>query len=388
MPKSVDALINPKLLIWARLSAGMNINEASQKLQVPIELLESWEKGSSRPTVKQLRNAAALYNQSFAAFYLPEPPEVFRPHWNDYRRLSSDFYGEISSALLMEVRSAVDRRLICQELYEDLKQSPPAFEAQTSLASDPEQVGAEIRSILKVPIEDQKSWRYPSTAFSKWRVAIESIGILVFQATKISLPEMRGFSIAEFPLPVINVNRKDAYAGRIFTMFHELTHLVLRLSSVCDLDDRSDRHPDEENVEVFCNRAAGAALVPQDQLLNEPLIKDHRGYLWEDDDLQYLSRQYAVSREVILRRLLIYGLTDRVFYESKRRDFQQEIKKYHKTEGFISPSSNLLSSAGKPFVRLVLNAYYADRITTSDIYDYLGINLKHFDKVSRAVRFG
>ena len=73
---------------------------------------------------------------------------------------------------------------------------------------------------------------------------------------------MLGFSFAEPVLPVIAVNRKVRPNGQIFTLLHEFVHLMLRQSSICDIDEEPPRPPEEQRIEVFCNRVAGAALVP------------------------------------------------------------------------------------------------------------------------------
>ena len=65
--------------------------------------------------------------------------------------------------------------------------------------------------------------------------------MLVFQLQGISTDEMRGVSIAENILPVVAVNVKDKPNGRTFTLLHEFTHLLLRQSGICDLDESSLR---------------------------------------------------------------------------------------------------------------------------------------------------
>ncbi|MGH7193451.1 MAG: ImmA/IrrE family metallo-endopeptidase, partial [Candidatus Saccharimonadales bacterium] len=207
-------------------------------------------------------------------------------------------------------------------------------------------------------------------------------GVLVFQSKRSELTEMRGYSIAQFPLPVVVLNRKDAPAGRAFTLLHELTHLMLRSSGVCDLDERPDRSPGDQRTEVYCNHVAGAALLPRRSLLAHPAVQAHGGEpAWRQDELELLARHYSVSREVVLRRLLIAGRTSKPFYEKTRNQLQRDYEKRQKNEGFVTPSADAVSTAGKPFVRLVLGAYNDDRLTTSDVSDYLGVKLKHLDKI-------
>jgi len=386
MPRSANALVNPDLLVWARESAAMEIEDAARRLRVPPEKLRSWESGDPSPTVKQLLGMARLYRQSFAAFYLPTPPKVFKPPLTDYRVLPAGKTRKTSSGLWMDVREAMDRRAICLEFYGDRGESPPEFNATATISEEPEKVGETIRSLLEIQDSEQQRWGNPRIALNCWREAIESMGVLVFQSTDIDLSEMRGYSLAAQPLPVIVVNRKDAYAARQFTLLHELTHLMLHTSGLCDLEIGSGRRGAEHSTEVFCNHVAGAALVPRALLLAEPVVKSHRGgVVWEDGELKSLASTYSVSREVILRRLLIAGRTNQAFYQLKCEQFRREYERLPKREGFVPPSVDLVSAAGKPFVTMILNAYHDDRVTASDVSEYFGVKLKHLDKIHELV---
>jgi hypothetical protein len=79
-------------------------------------------------------------------------------------------------------------------------------------------VGRRIRERLGVTLEQQARWREPNNTFRGWRDAIEQAGVLVFVLSgahhQVELEEMRGFAIAEQPLPAIVVNGKDRSPGK------------------------------------------------------------------------------------------------------------------------------------------------------------------------------
>lgn len=385
MARSAEALVNPALLKWARESAGMSIEDASQRLRISADRLRSWEAGAASLTVKQLWKVTNVYKQSFAAFYLPEAPPVFRPPLKDYRRLPSDSPGRPTAELYVDVRAALDRRAVALELLEDATQEPSAFEFSASLSNDPEELAVRLRQFLNVDPQRQFSWRDTRIAFNNWREAIEQVGVLVFQSKNVAVSTMRGYSVSLSPLPIIVVNRKDPYTGRSFTLLHELLHLSLRSGGVCDLDPQGGRQAEEEKAEVFCNHVAGAALVPKNVLLQQELVSRHRGHTWTDEDLQELARRFAVSREVVLRRLLITERTDETFYQRKRNQFAQEYAARPRPSGFVTPPVDIVSLSGKFFVRLVLEAFYSERITPSDASEFLGLKLGHMQEVTNAV---
>ncbi len=384
MSQSADAVIKPVLLVWARKSAGMSLEYAAKKLQTSTENLKAWEKGE-KLTTKQLRKAAQVYKQSFAAFYLDEAPEFFVPPIRDYRHLPEATRGKLSPELFQDIRLALDHREQFLELQEEQNTFVTEFSKQTSLNEDPEKLSQEIRKWLNISLERQSEWKDTRIGFNSWRGAIESKGILVLQTKRVPISEMRGYSLAQLPLPIIVLNRKDAYAGRSFSLIHETVHLMLRASGLCDLEARENGSLKEIRTEAFCNEVAGVALVPRVAFLASAIVRRHVGEVWENNEMEKLARQFSVSREVILGRALSFGLTSKAFYERKLTEFRMEYEKRPKQDGFVPPHVDAVSLNGKPFVRLVLNSFLSDRITASDLSSYLGVKLQHLEKIKRAV---
>lgn len=386
MAQSAQAILVPELLIWARKASNIPLEQVAHKLGVSTERLLSWESGEERPTIKQARRLASIYRQPFAAFYLPQPPIVIQPQLRDYRRFPGTSLAELPPAIHFEIREASDRRLIALELLEEAGMSPYSIEVVGTLDEDPELLATTLRNALNVNYEEQTRWRDARLAFNYWRSVLEDSGVFVFQSSRVELHHMRGFSIGDFPLPVVVVNRKDAYAARTFTMLHELGHILLRTSGICDLDERAGRSPEEHVTEIFCNHLAGATLVPASQFLKEDIVRDkNKSIDWQDEEVKELSLRYGVSREVILRRLLILDLTSEEFYQTKREELIKQYKLIPKKQGFAPPPTETVSTAGKAFIRLVLDSFSSGKITTSDVVDYLGVRLKHMNKVREAV---
>lgn len=357
----------------------MSVEVAADKAGVKVENLASWEAGTSRPSIPQLRKLAFIYRRPLAAFYLAEPPTRFEI-MHDFRRLSTrNIPAESSPKLAFEIRRAYDRREWALELMTNIDESPRPFQATATLRDDVEEVASRLREAIGVTIAEQAAWRIDSEAFKQWRLMLESAGMLTLQATTLQLDEARGFSISMRPLPVAVVNIKDAPRGRIFTLLHEATHVMLNEGGICDLHDA--------DAEAFCNRVAGAALFPREALLRNAIVKQHRrgDPVWTDLELQELSRQFGGSREAALVRLLTLKLTTQPFYDRMRKEFvklyEQQQKKRQEVEGFAPPHVVALSSAGPLFTSLVVESLNRDKITASDVSDYLQIRLKHLKEL-------
>ncbi len=388
MAKRVEALIRPELLIWARKTAGFENAQVAKKLQVRPDRLEGWERGDARPTMVQLRRLARIYKRPLGVFYLPEPPPDVGP-LHDFRRLPGKVAGVQSPELRFEIRRAQSRRELALDLYRAIGGSPPIFSLSATLTDEPEVVGTAIRDVLGIRYEDQVEWTGSYGPFNAWRSALENACVLIFQATTVAVTEARGFSIGEAPLPAIVVNVKDSPRGRTFTMLHELTHLMLHRGGLCDTLEEAERRPEDQRVEVFCNHVAGAALVPGWHLLAEELVRSKVPQVeWPDDEIAWLAKWYGVSREVLLRRLLILERITRAFYDRKRREYREEYEEQavqRRVEGFAPPHQVAISAAGPFFTRLVLSNYHQDHITASEVSDYLEIRLQHLPRIEAAV---
>jgi transcriptional regulator with XRE-family HTH domain len=219
MPK-VRATVKAEILVWARESGGLSLEEAAKKIgNVKSERLARWEHGDDKPTINQLRTMAQVYKRPLSVFYLQEAPTRFRV-MADFRRLPGVVAGRYSPGLLLEIRRAQERRQLALELLEETAETSPAFPLITSIDSDPEDVGLVIRKTLSVSYAKQTAWRDARAGFNTWRSRVEELGVLVFQATRVDKDEMRGFSIAETVLPVIVVNRKDALRAHLQPVAH------------------------------------------------------------------------------------------------------------------------------------------------------------------------
>ena len=149
-------------------------------------------------------------------------------------------------------------------------------------------------------LEQQARWRDP---FRGWREAIEQAGVLVFVLSgahhQVALEEMRGFAIAEQPLPAIVVNGKDRSPGKTFTLMHELVHVVLGQSAIeNELEPGNAILAPERGIETFCNSVAAAVLMPAAALLDHPIVvaKHRTNAAWSDEEID--THQLSCRRQL------------------------------------------------------------------------------------------
>ncbi len=391
MARTPEALIKPELLAWARQSAGFSLDAAAAKLRMSEDRLRSWESGDTRPTIAQLRMAAKVYRRPLAIFYLPKPPVDFQP-LRDYRRVPDAQLGQLSPALLAVIRRSHAVREAALELRdfadEPVKPAPKLEEGTT----DPELFGAATRALLGVTLAQQSAWRDPRRALNAWIDAVSGLDVLVLQAQSVPVQEMRGFSISTDRLPVVVLNGGDFPRARIFTLLHEFAHVLLHADGICDaLPRRQARGPTDE-VEIFCNQVAAAALMPLDAFRAEPALQvsppDRR---WSEETIGSLSEKYSTSREAIVRRLHSVGLADWDFLQDKEAEYRAAFTAYReglkrkRQEGERSGGPSYyrmkVRDLGRGFIESALDAYYRRAITGSDLSEYLEIKLNRLPKL-------
>lgn len=388
--RSVEALVRPELLVWAREDSGLDIATVAKKVGTSPERLESWENGERRPTIIQLRKLGNVYKRPLAVFYLSEPPKKFQA-MKDFRRLPLGEERQESFELRLAIRQAHYLREVALDLHRQLDQEPPEISWLASMDDDPEQVAATLRKDLGIPFEEQESWTTPHESLNGWRTCIEDLGVMVLQMSGVETEEARGFSISATALPVISINVKDSPTGRVFSIHHELAHLALRAGGLCDFHEAPKTGG--LDIEVFCNHVAGAILVPGEELLRSPEVQQHGAndgsVRWSGEELSALARRFSVSREVILRRLLILGKTSQRFYREMRSSFEADYRKYRerlaRAEGGPTWDRRALARVGKLFARLALQSYYQEQITAGDLSEYFGIKLQHMPAIEREV---
>ena len=394
--RTLEVLVEPSVLVWARKSAGYDVEEVAKTLQTTKDKITRWESGKERPTLSRLEKLAAKYKRPLAVFFLPKPPEE-KALPKDFRILPGKKQTPLSPKTKLAIRRALRLQTLAKDLMESLGREPVSHISIVN-RDNPENEAIRIRKMLDVYIHQQFGWKNEYEALRVWQKKIEEFGIFIFQ---LSIPfddEIRGFSLTEGEPPAIVLNAKDAPNGKIFSIFHEFAHLLINDGGMCDMEEV---HLEFKNAstEQFCNHLAGAILVPKEALLNHRLVREARTILeWPDATLQELASNFKVSREVILRRLVLFERASTSYYKRKHEEWKVESKrkkqlekekvKEEKKEKEFRRNMPLecIRENSIPFISLVLEAHAQEKITYNDIADYLSIRIRHLPKIEQLLR--
>ena len=381
-----DAFITPQLLVWARERVSMTAEVAASLVGVKLEKYISWERGECLPTVNQAKKAAKKIKIPYVWLFLDTPPVKYKlPQNTDYRTFANQLIADTSWEMNCYIADIAMRRDAMIDLYEEMDMQIPCFEQYMNVdASDNTAIAQRLRTLLNITIEQQRKFKNSNEAFNYYMEALASLGVLVFQAGKIDKKVMRGMSIYDSIFPIIVVNRKDEFNARIFTLMHEFIHILTRTPGICDTFgiERQSRF----DIEIKCNAIAAEALVPQADLLAERSLRRIQESGWSDDEVLKIAKNFSVSREVIIGRILSQGMITLDFYNKKLTQYTEEYEQYKrnqkKSAGFLPPSTDICSQVGKLYARTIMNAYNQEVITPRDTSQFLsGLRVQHFSKV-------
>jgi Zn-dependent peptidase ImmA (M78 family)/transcriptional regulator with XRE-family HTH domain len=225
-----------------------------------------------------------------------------------------------------------------------------------------------------------RDWLDLSTSnnFRLCRQKVEERGVLVFQSNgyngKWQIPKeepILGFSLYHDSYPIIVV-KKESEQRQLFTLMHELAHLIIHKASwVDDADDLESYNAQEQEASSL----AGRVLVP-DAVLESLSDQERPTNVAEYDSwLASIRQTYGVSGEVILRRLLDSGRLLQGNYTAYRQWKMEGTWEGREGGNRSYRHREPIHIFGDTFVRTVLEALQTKEITLARASGYLD-NLK------------
>jgi Zn-dependent peptidase ImmA (M78 family) len=88
-----------------------------------------------------------------------------------------------------------------------------------------------VRDYLNVTLSDQYAWADDDMALKAWRQSLLDVGIFAFKDA-FRVDDYFGFSLYDDVFPIIYVNNSSTKTRQMFTLAHELAHLLFRTSAL------------------------------------------------------------------------------------------------------------------------------------------------------------
>ncbi len=264
--------VNPNILVWARETAGLDVQAAAKKLQIhdgkvasAEEKLDAYEKGKI-PSRSLLVRMAKQYRRPLLTFYLNEQPRE-GDRGEDYRTLHPDRDPSEDAIVDALVRNIKARQSIVREAILTAGEAEElSFIGSATTIHGIAPVVRAIREATEIDLEEYRNRSDQNGAFKYLRERVESLGVFSLLAgnlgshhTNLDPDVFRGFALSDDIAPFVVVNDQDSKTAWSFTLLHEVAHLWLGATGISG--GTADRA-----IEWFCNDTATELLLPEAEL--------------------------------------------------------------------------------------------------------------------------
>lgn len=364
--------INPDIIKWARERSGYTLKEVADSVSKNADTISNWESGSSAPTYSQLERLADKCKRPVALFFFPEVPE--EPDLVNQLALRSSEIEELSPNIRLLLRHAAARQVSLMELNMGANPVETRIfrDLHARLDDSVTALAHQAREYLEISVETQASWKSSTEALGTWRNRIEEKGIFVFKDA-FQDDFVDGFSLVHDQFPVIYLNNSRPHVRQIFSLFHELAHLLLQRNGIT----RGVKIGGEK-IERFCNRFAAEFLVPSYDLETRLDFPDY-----DDTAIWELARHYKVSRSVILLKLIDQHILKRTDYERMTKKW----KEAHESNLEKAAESKNLGGGdyyntravylGYRFMELAFSRYHQGGCSIEELAEHLNVKVKN-----------
>jgi Zn-dependent peptidase ImmA (M78 family)/transcriptional regulator with XRE-family HTH domain len=382
------AYITPNVLKWARESARMTEIIAAAKVSVSVEKLKEWEAGTGQPTIKQAQTLAKAYKRPFALFFLPEIPRDFQP-LKDFRKKGST---ELTTSSIFIIREIQQKQALISDVNAENDEAKLSFVGRFTLKDNPAVIAQDILNTLNLCPASYKT----ENPIKEWIDAAETQGIFISRTSfihsrlKLDSEEIQGFAISDPYAPFVFVNSEDWNAPQLFTLVHELAHIWIAETGISngvepEISIMDKYHP----VEIFCNKVAAHALMPEEIVLNldKQIFRNSK-------EVFIAAKKLGISSFALLVRALYLTIITPAVYqklkiqadfeyaeflkkETDRKARQKEKKKKGGPDYFLLQ----LNRNSRLFTQTVLDAFRGGTIEPTLASSLLNVQINKFQKL-------
>lgn len=359
--------IQPNLLRWVIQRAGISEEKAIET----FPLLNGWLFQEKQPTLIQLKKFAAKFYVPFGYLFMSNLPiekipfPMFRGEAGQQDHFNLNVYDTV-----MNVQA---RQEWLEEYLEENDIKTCNFIGSITTKTSISETVRRLRSILDLDDRWAFSLATPDAAVSLLGQKIEDTGVfLAYNGVvgnnthrPLKVSECRGFALVNEKAPYIFVNSADSKSAQLFTLIHEVAHLMLGVSA----GHAGSEVLNHEATENYCDMVAAEFLVPA-SVLREIWINDTKS----------ASRRFKASELVVARRahdLCLMSDTEYKAFWAMYSQRQLRIKKKSTGGSFYLTS---VKRVGRNFAIHVRNAVNNKQLNYTEAYRLTGLYGKTYDK--------
>ena len=320
-------VIQPKILTWARETAGLSLGDAARALglktargQSGPERLAALEHGENELSRPLLVKMAKTYRRPLLVFYLAAPPKT-GDRGQDFRTLPGpERHNPDLDALVRDIKA---RQGLIRSMLEDDHAEPLRFIGSVTREVPAENLAVRMAERLGFSLNEFRATKNGDDAFSYLREKIEASGVYVLllgnlgsHHTNIPVEIFRGFALADTIAPLVVINDQDARAAWSFTAVHELVHLWLGDTGISGTNT-------DNRVEQYCNDVAGEFLLPTNDVRTlAPVVSRRLASL--AGEITTFADARRVSTAMVAYKLLRTGMVGKTMWAALDSHFKTQ----------------------------------------------------------------
>ncbi|PKP59733.1 MAG: hypothetical protein CVT88_04755 [Candidatus Altiarchaeales archaeon HGW-Altiarchaeales-1] len=382
--KQKEIKLVPDVLKALRETSGYSIEEVAKKLKTSPEKIKRVEKGMEFFTTTEIYKLEGLYKYSLAAFFSDSAPKL--PVMPDYRinrnrKLTHETYlAERNTYYLSEkIKDLCGKRSQIPSFSDTLKAGELAKEFRKFLnielikSKKPEEILTDYKKILEgalsiIIIE------YPLNHTNPRKRKQHELFVKPPSEAGNDVNDVRAFSTSSY-ISVIVLNENDKPSIKLFSLFHEICHLLKRNAGICSIDIEKN----DQGIEFYCNQFAAEFLIPSDNLMTE--VKKFRQI--DEEEINKLTETYGVSKQTMMICLLRLGYIEKETYQAFKNEINEkeiEVVSKQKKFGRRNWDKIYLNRVGNLSLQEVKKAYLAEKITFYESSRILNLKTKYVEK--------
>jgi len=324
---STRVKISPETIAWATERSGLSTDSLHDIFPKAIE----WIREESEPTVKQLEKFAKKIHVPFGFLFLTNPP---------IEGLPIVFYrsnGEVIKNTPLVVKDLVNLIKSRQEWLREylIDNNYNSLDFVSSLNNYQKITPIKGAELIRKALKLNKTWYSETTknrSFRYWidkieqnRIFVVSTGYVLNNKRTVDVNICKGFTLIDNFCPFIYINTNNQGGGKIFTLIHELVHVFVGESKGIGYNPI---HPTSNPLERFCDEVTSEILVPTDFF---KVSWNANKSLNVSEKIDYLSKQYHISKLVVIRKALDLGFIQKSDFWNFYNEYTN--KPYKKSEG-------------------------------------------------------
>jgi len=372
----VKVKINTENVKLAIEASSLKKEYIAKRMNKSVKIIEKWISGQEKEmTFSEAVKLGEVLGVNPNIFFLNKPYQDLEMPADFRLKKGAEKLGIKS---IKNIRNIIYLQETLYDIMSNLNINTSTKIETANLNSDPSVLASKYREILGIEDLIKKKMK-DEDFFEEIRSILFDMNIIVI-IDNFPDENVKGLSLSSDKISMIVINSSDTNTkSRIFTLFHEFAHLLLKNNILCDaseglIDENTNGNIYE--IERWCNKFSANILIPP-----EIIKKEFKGTV-DNEKIKRIagriSSKYHVSKSTIYYALLDNHIIDR----TQLNDLLPGVNEKKEKGGRGLPlEKRRIKMYGKDVSKLIFYAHDEKVITTRDVLSIFSIKLDDLSRV-------